>query len=140
MDLPDELKAVPDAELSWSYVRSGGPGGQNVNKVASKVELRWKVAESEALAEPVRRRLIEQQKNRINADGELVLTSEKTRDQLRNREDCLAKLAELVRQARYVPKKRRPTKPTAGSQRRRVEAKRRRSGVKATRKPPARDD
>jgi ribosome-associated protein len=129
--------AIPDHELSWSFVRSSGPGGQNVNKVASKAVLRWPVAVSSSLPEEVRQRLVAQQRRRITTDGELVLSSQRYRDQDRNRQDCLDKLREVVLQAAARPKVRRPTKPTAGSRKRRREDKSRRSAVKARRRRPA---
>jgi ribosome-associated protein len=90
---------IPDEEFEWSYVRSGGPGGQNVNKVASKAVLRWNVAGSPSLPADVKARLRAGQANRITAAGELVLTSQRYRDQERNRQDCLDKLREMVARA-----------------------------------------
>jgi ribosome-associated protein len=128
---------IPDDEFLWSYVRSGGPGGQNVNKVASKAVLRWDVAASPNLPEDVKARLRSQEANRITADGKLVLTSQRYRDQERNRQDCLDKLREMIASAATRPKTRRKTKPTRGSQEARLRAKKRRAGTKASRRHTA---
>ena len=125
---------IPDDELEWSYVRSGGPGGQNVNKVASKAVLRWNLAASPSLPEDVKARLRARQANRITAEGDLVLTSQRYRDQERNRQDCLDKLREMIAEAAVRPKTRRKTKPTRGSQEARLRAKKRRAATKAGRK------
>ena len=128
---------IPDSELQWSFVRAGGPGGQNVNKVASKAVLRWDVAGSPSLPGEVKARLVRQQAGRITSAGELVLTSQRFRDQERNRRDCLDKLRDLVRQAATRPKPRKPTKPTRGARAARLQEKRRRSTVKKGRRRPA---
>ena len=125
---------IPDDELEWSYVRSGGPGGQNVNKVASKAVLRWNLAASPSLPEDVKARLRARQANRITAEGDLVLTSQRYRDQERNRQDCLDKLREMIAEAAVRPKARRKTKPTRGSQEARLRAKKRRAATKAGRR------
>jgi ribosome-associated protein len=125
---------IPDDELSWSYVRAGGPGGQNVNKVASKAVLRWNVAASPSLSEDIKARLRARQANRITADGEMVLSSQRHRDQERNRQDCLDKLREMIAEAAKRPKTRRRTKPTRGSKERRLQAKKRRAATKAGRR------
>src|SRR5438067_3231837 len=125
---------IPETEFVWSYVRSGGPGGQNVNKVASKAVLRWDLAASPSLPEDVKARLRAQQANRITAGGELVLTSQRYRDQERNRQDCLDKLREMIARAATRPKARRKTKPTRGSQEARLRAKKRRAATKAGRR------
>lgn len=130
---------IPDDEFHWSYARSGGPGGQNVNKVASKAILHWNVQTTATLPPDVKQRLVAQQHTRINAEGELVLSSEKYRDQPRNIEDCLAKLRDLILQAVHVPKKRRATKPTRGSRERRLDSKRKQSARKEARRRPAGD-
>ncbi len=131
-----ETIRIPESELEWSFVASGGPGGQNVNKVASKAVLRWKVVASQALPEAVKARFMIQQKNRITTEGELVISSQKTRDQAVNREDCLGKLDEMIRQAQVVPTVRKVTKPSKGSKRRRLADKKHRSGVKESRRSP----
>ena len=125
---------IPDDELEWSYVRSGGPGGQNVNKVASKAVLRWNLAASPSLPEDVKARLRARQANRITAEGDLVLTSQRYRDQERNRQDCLDKLREMIAEAAVRPKARRKTTPTRGSQEARQQAKKRRAATKAGRR------
>jgi ribosome-associated protein len=127
---------IPDEEFIWSFARSGGPGGQNVNKVASKALLRWNVAATNALPADVKNRLAEQQKRFFTQDGELIITSQLTRDQDRNRDDCLEKLRAILLQALVVPKPRRKTKPSRGSKRRRLENKKRRSDVKQGRRRP----
>jgi ribosome-associated protein len=128
---------VPDSEFQWTFVRSGGPGGQNVNKVASKAVLRWNVADSPSLPESVKARFRAQQRRRITLAGELVLSSQRYRDQDRNREDCLEKLRGLLLQAATPPKPRRPTRPTRGSHERRLQEKRRRASTKTRRRRPA---
>jgi ribosome-associated protein len=131
---------IPLDEFEWSFARSGGPGGQNVNKVASKAVLRWNFDASPSVPEDVKARFRTRFPSRLTTDGELVLASELTRDQGRNREDCLEKLAAMLRAAAARPKVRRPTKPTKASQRRRVEAKRRKSSRKAGRRSPGGDE
>ena len=128
---------IPSGELHWSFVRSGGPGGQNVNKVASKAVLRWDLAASLAVPEDVKVRFRTLQRRRITTEGELVLSSQRYRDQERNRQDCLDKLRELLLQAAARPRPRKPTRPSRGSKTRRVEMKRRRSATKARRQRPA---
>jgi ribosome-associated protein len=128
--------AIPDDEFQWSFVRSGGPGGQNVNKVASKAVLRWPVVASPSLPDEVKRRLLAQQRRRVTVDGELLIASQRYRDQERNRQDCLDKLRALILQAAVRPKVRRPTKPTRGSRERRLQEKSRRAAVKSRRRRP----
>jgi ribosome-associated protein len=125
---------IPDNELQWSFVRSGGPGGQNVNKVASKAVLRWNVAASSSLPEDVKARLHAQQRNRITTEGDLIVTSQRYRDQERNKEDCLEKLQDMILRACIVPKSRKASKPSRASRERRLQVKRRRSEVKKTRR------
>jgi ribosome-associated protein len=126
--------AIPDDEFLWSYARAGGPGGQNVNKVSSKAVLRWNVVATPSLPEHVKSRLIALNQKRITTEGDLLITGQRFRDQDRNRQDCLEKLAEIVRQAATLPKLRRATKPTKGSHRRRLADKKRRSDIKSGRK------
>ncbi len=130
---------IPDTEFTWAFARSGGPGGQNVNKVASKAALRWQIATSSALPEEVKIRLALQQKRFFTQDGELIIVSQRYRDQERNREDCLEKLRAIILQALAVPKARKKTKPSRGAKRRRLQDKKQRSDIKQQRRRP-RDD
>ncbi len=130
---------IPDDEIRFEYARSGGPGGQNVNKVASKATLRWTPATSPSLPPAVRDRLLAAVGSKLTTEGELLITSQKTRDQGRNVDDCLDKLRLLVLSASKPPKVRRATKPTLGSKVRRVESKSRRSEVKKLRRQPDSD-
>ncbi len=128
---------IPVREFSWSVARSSGPGGQNVNKVNSKVILRWSPRETPSLPPDVLVRFLNRYGSRLTEDGELIVTSEKTRDQPKNRADCLAKLAAMIRLVAVPPKVRRPTKPSAGSKRRRLADKQQRSQTKQSRQRPA---
>jgi ribosome-associated protein len=128
--------AIPLEEFRIEFARSGGPGGQNVNKVASKAVLRWSPAASPSLPGPVRDRLLRLLSARLTGVGELLVTSQRTRDQGRNVADCLDKVRRLVLAAATPPKPRRPTRPTLGSKVRRVEAKVRRSRTKDLRRKP----
>ena len=128
--------AIPADELSEELSRSGGPGGQNVNKVSTRVTLRWSVAGSRVLSEPRRARLLAVLAPRLTREGELLVHSDETRSQAQNRAAARLRLAELVREALHVPKARRATKPTRASNRRRQEGKRRRSSTKRMRGRP----
>jgi len=132
--------SIPDAELSWSFVRSGGPGGQNVNKVASKAVLRWSLENNTSLPDEVKVRLRGQQRRRITTEGDLLLNSQRYRDQERNREDCLDKLKGFVLAALEVPRPRKATRPSRGSKLRRLGDKRRRSETKSGRRSPAEEN
>jgi ribosome-associated protein len=132
----NEYLQIPDDELHWSFVRSSGPGGQNVNKVASKAVLRWDLAGSTNVPEPVKARLRTLQRRRVTSEGELIVTSQRWRDQERNRQDCLDKLREMLLEATHVPRPRKPTKTTRGAKERRLANKRRRSAVKGWRQQP----
>ena len=127
---------IPESEFTWRFVRSGGPGGQNVNKVASKAVLSWDVASSPSLPEDVKARLRTQQRRRFNAEGVLVVSSQRYRDQDRNRQDCLERLRDMVLEALQAPTPRRATRPTRGSKKRRLAEKRQRSQTKQRRQGP----
>ncbi len=128
--------SIPLSEFQFDYARSGGPGGQNVNKVNSKVLLRWNPATSPSLPGPIRERLLMLVANRLTTEGDLLITSQTTRDQSRNMADCLDKLRAILINAANPPKARRPTRPTLGSQIRRVEDKSRRAKTKEGRRKP----
>lgn len=114
---------IPHAEFDWTFVRSSGPGGQNVNKVNSKAVLRWGVGRSPSLPDDVRARFRAKYASRITAEGEILVASQRYRDQGRNVDDCLAKLSEMLAAVAARPKRRRPTKPKASDVRRRLETK-----------------
>ena len=131
----NERIAIPDEELEWIYARSGGPGGQNVNKVSSKAILRWRAA---ATAAPITLaawgRMKSRFPSRFTTDGDVMISSQRYRDQPRNREDCAMKLAEMIRAALIEPTPRRKTKPTKAAKARRVADKRRLSSKKQSRR------
>lgn len=126
--------SIPDDEVRWEYARSGGPGGQNVNKVASKATLRWAVAASVAIFPDAKARLLAAHPSHVTTDGEFLVTSQEYRDQERNRQRCEEKLADMVRAALTPPKPRKKTKPTKASQRRRLDDKKKQGQKKSTRK------
>ncbi len=126
---------IPLREFQFTFARSSGPGGQNVNKLNTKALLRWPVVASPTLPEAVRRRLMEKHRRRVTGDGDLLITSQRFRDAGRNVADCLEKLRTMLAEAAVVPKRRRPTKPTRASRRRRLEAKSRQSQKKQQRRP-----
>src|ERR1044071_1725209 len=124
---------IPGGELAIAFARSGGPGGQNVNKVASKVELRWNPTTSAALGDDDRAWLLHRLRSRLTADGTLIVTSTATRDQLKNRDDATSKLALIVRAALARPKPRIGAKASRAAQRRRLADKRHNAEIKRNR-------
>jgi ribosome-associated protein len=114
---------IPDAELGWTFARSSGPGGQNVNKVSSKAVLRWRVTESPSLPPDVRERFLSRYASRLTTEGDLPITSQRYRDQGRNIEDAKEMLAAMLIAVAVPQKKRRPTKPSKAAVRRRIETK-----------------
>lgn len=131
---------IPANELQFTFARSGGPGGQNVNKLNTKALLRWPVSTSDALPEAVRERFLARHRRRITTDGYLLVTSQRYRDQGRNVSDCLEKLKGLVVEVLHPPKRRKPTRPTKASKERRLTAKRQKSEKKQQRKTPRREE
>jgi len=129
-----DLITIPAAELRVSFVRSGGPGGQNVNKVASKVQLRWTPATSTAFTDADREWLLKKLASKLTAEGDLIIASNLTRDQGRNRVDAEAKLGAAVAAALVRPKKRRATKPSRAAHERRVDEKKARGQIKKRRR------
>ena len=127
--------SIPMSELQFRFARSGGPGGQHVNRSATQVELLFDVANSPSLDETQRRRVLAKLKSRIDQEGVLHLVSQETRSQLRNREEVVERFQELIREALHVPQKRRPTRPSRAARERRLEEKRRRSETKRDRRP-----
>jgi ribosome-associated protein len=125
--------AIDESELEITFVRSSGPGGQNVNKVATAAQLRFDAAHSRSLPDDVRSRLIARAGSRLTRDGELIITARRFRTQERNRADAIARLVEMIRSAATPPKRRRKTKTPRAAKARRVDAKRRRSATKRMR-------
>lgn len=132
-ETPPPPLLIPAEEIEERFVRSSGPGGQNVNKVASAVELRFDVRASATLPEAVRDRLLARRDRRMTAEGVLVIQAQRFRTQERNREDARARLQALIETCRVAPKKRVATKPTKGSMERRLGSKRERAQVKRER-------
>jgi len=126
-------------EVSFAFVRSSGPGGQNVNKVATAVQLRFDVDRSPSLPPEVKRRLRRMAGAAMTRGGELIIDARRRRSQHRNRLEAMDRLVDLIRRAAVVPKRRRKTRPTAASRKRRLAAKQRRSRVKGLRGPVCRD-
>ena len=134
-----EAVKIPLAELRYQFVRSSGPGGQHVNRSATQVELTFDLAGSLSLDDAQKERVRTALKSYVDKDSVLHLSSQLSRSQLRNRQDVTARFVKLMRRALHVPKKRRPTRPTAASKERRLAAKRRRSEAKRERHPTPAD-
>jgi ribosome-associated protein len=131
---------IGDEEIDLEFIRASGPGGQNVNKVASAVQLRFDVRNSPGLDDEVKKRLKLIAGRKMTKDGFLTITARRHRTQLKNREDAIARLVALINRALERPKSRKRTKPTAASQKRRLEDKRRKARLKRNRAQPPGDD
>ncbi len=136
----NERLTIPRDEITFTFMRSSGPGGQNVNKVNTKVRLRWSVKSTDSLEDDVKERFMRKYRRRITTDGDFILTSQRYRDQSRNVADCLEKLKTMLMEVAESPAKRKKTKPSRASVRRRIGEKRRRSQRKQQRRPPGEDD
>ncbi len=128
--------ALDESEIQESFIAASGPGGQNVNKVATAVQLRFDMANSPSMSDDVKMRLARIAGRRLTNDGVIVLVAQKFRSQERNREDALERLIQMIQEAAVPPIPRRPTKPTLGSKKRRLESKTRRGAVKQLRSGP----
>lgn len=127
---------VPIKEFEFTFARSGGPGGQNVNKVNSKAILRWPVSASSSIDEAVKERFCERYANRISSDGDLIISSQRYREQSKNVGDCLDKLKSMLESVEEEPVSRKPTKTPKAVRQKRVDEKRQRSVKKRLRRPP----
>ena len=130
--IADKL-AIPENEIQIDFIRSTGPGGQNVNKVATAAQLRFDIAHSPSLPDDIRQRLIRQAGKRVTGEGILIITARRFRSQEQNRQDAIERLVGLIRKATERPKPRLKTKPTVAAKHRRLEAKRHRSQIKRRR-------
>ncbi len=132
--------SIPLREIKFKFSRSSGPGGQNVNKLNTKVQLRWNLEKSAQLPDDVRQRMMARYKRRMTGDGELVISSQRFRDQGQNVADCLNKLKEMVLSVATPPKKRKPRSVSKAAKQRRLTNKRRRSETKRLRRSPKREN
>ena len=133
------MTTIPESELEFRFFRAGGPGGQNVNKVSTAVQMRFDVLNSPSLRDPVRERLMKLAGSRLTQDGVILITAVRHRTQERNRADAMERLQELVDKASIAPVYRVPTRPTRASKERRLVAKSHRSGIKSGRGKPVGD-
>ena len=136
----NEGLAIPSSEFTFTFMRSSGPGGQNVNKVNTKVRLRWPVHSTQSLAADLKQRFVQKFRQRITIEGDFILTSQRYRDQSRNVADCLDKLRKMLLEVAVPPTRRKQIKPSRAAIRRRLDQKRRRSRQKQQRQPPREDD
>jgi len=132
----DEHVTIPASELAYRASRAGGPGGQHVNTSSTRVEVTWNIRESSALTEALRQRLLRRLASRLDTEGNLRLTSARTRSQARNREDVTERLRALIAKALVPPKPRKRTKPPRASKEKRLQQKKKRAETKALRRPP----
>jgi ribosome-associated protein len=132
LDISEHV-AIPDEELEWKFIRSSGPGGQNVNKVASAVQLRFLLPRNTSISAPAKHRLRRMAGQRLVDDGSILITARAERSQEQNRRSALERLADLVRAALIEPKIRKKTRPTRASKERRIDSKKRRSSTKRDR-------
>lgn len=135
IDITETLR-LPENELQVTFIRSSGPGGQNVNKVATAVQLRFDLMGSPSLPDGVKHRAAKRAGSRLTAEGEIVITASSFRTQALNRDDAIARLRDLLRSAAYPPKRRVPTKPSLAAKRKRRDAKARRGVTKKLRQSP----
>jgi len=135
LEINDQVR-IPSEEFQFTYARSAGPGGQNVNKVNSKAILHWPVAQSTQLPQEVKMRFLSRYRHKITTLGEVVISGQRFRDQPKNAEDCLERLKEMILAVWEAPVKRKRTKPSRGGKERRLQAKREQSERKAGRRAP----